>query len=77
MVTKAQIMPNINDNNIINTIYYLYSMNMNGVLTVTDVLNTPYMYDPIVEYIVTCQAHPVLVKQANRMCGLFLLKYLV
>ncbi len=27
-------------------------------------------------YIVTCQAHPVLVKKANQMCGSFLLKFL-
>ncbi len=28
------------------------------------------------DYIVTCQAHPVLVKKANQMCGSFLLKIL-
>ncbi len=28
-------------------------------------------------YIVTCQAHPVLVKKANQMCGSFLFKILM
>ncbi len=29
-----------------------------------------------VDYIVTCQAHPVLVKKANQVCGSFLFKKL-
>ncbi len=28
------------------------------------------------KYIVTCQAHPALVKKANQMCGSFLFKFL-
>ena len=28
-------------------------------------------------HIVTCQAHPVLVKKANQMCGSFLLKFFI
>ncbi len=31
-----------------------------------------YLY--VSEYIVTCQAHPALVKKWNQMCGSFLLK---
>ncbi len=35
---------------------------------------TVYLLQVAQIHIVTCQAHPVLVKKANQMCGSFLLK---
>ena len=57
-------------------IHVMYKVVQCWHLTCNGPLSSPkfqsYLWQSI--YIVTCQAHPVLVKKANQMCGLFLLK---